>query len=67
MDRKTGPRIQTGTGINPFNTDYRINLRPLQVSMALGSLAVLRLYPAMSHFKLSRGHPLVFKYNTKMK
>jgi hypothetical protein len=67
VDRKTGPRLQTGTGINPFNVAYRINVRPTQVQMALGSLAVLRRYPAISRFKLSKGHAIVFKYNIKMK
>jgi len=67
VDRKTGPRLQTGTGINPFNIAYRINIRPTQVRMTPGSLAVLRRYPAISHFKLSGGHLVVLKYNNKMK
>ena len=66
MDRKTGLRLQTGTGVNPFNEAYRTNLRPTRMQMALGSLAVLRRYPAMSRFKLSRRRRVVFKYNIKM-
>ena len=53
MDRKTGPPLQKRTGNHPFNIAYRINLRPTEGSMALGCLAVLRCYPAISLFTIA--------------